>query len=116
MRWHPAPGARSGQLLPCLLCTPQPQQLYGETGAQSSIVHALDAALGIQHDTCSWLKAYLLDMRAHMPPAHRAFVAALEAGPSLRVATEAHPGHLKVCDWRVRAGGRTDETAAGTHL
>jgi indoleamine 2,3-dioxygenase len=27
----------------------QPQQLYGETGAQSTAVHALDAALGIQH-------------------------------------------------------------------
>jgi indoleamine 2,3-dioxygenase len=27
----------------------QPQQLYGETGAQSTVVHAIDAALGIQH-------------------------------------------------------------------
>jgi indoleamine 2,3-dioxygenase len=27
----------------------QPQQLYGETGAQSTVVHALDAALGIKH-------------------------------------------------------------------
>jgi indoleamine 2,3-dioxygenase len=27
-----------------------PQQLYGETGAQSTILHALDAALGITHE------------------------------------------------------------------
>jgi indoleamine 2,3-dioxygenase len=27
----------------------QPQQLYGETGAQSTIVPAFDAVLGIQH-------------------------------------------------------------------
>ncbi len=25
-------------------------QLYGETGAQSSILHAFDAALGIEHE------------------------------------------------------------------
>lgn len=72
-----------------------PQQLYGETGAQSSILHALDAALGIQHDECSWLKAYLLDMRAHMPPAHRAFIARLEVGHSLRAAAAAAPAALR---------------------
>jgi indoleamine 2,3-dioxygenase len=77
----------------------QPQQLYGATGAQSSIAHAFDASLGIQHDACSWLRAYLLDMRRHMPPAHRAFIAGLEAGPSLRQAAEAHPGSLKVGGW-----------------
>ena len=59
-------------------------------------MHAFDAALGIQHEACSWLRAYLLDMRRHMPPAHRAFIAALEAGPSLRQAAEAHPASLKV--------------------
>lgn len=74
----------------------QAQQLYGETGAQSSIVPALDAALGIQHDRCSWLAAYLGDQRAHMPRAHRAFIASLEAGPSLREAAEAGPSSLKV--------------------
>ena len=31
----------------------QPQQLYGETGAQSPLLHALDAALGIEHP-CGW--------------------------------------------------------------
>ncbi|KAF8062937.1 KIN14Q [Scenedesmus sp. PABB004] len=60
-----------------------PQQLYGETGAQSSVVPALDAALGIEHER-GWLSTYLAAMRAHMPPAHRAFLDALEAGPSVR--------------------------------
>ena len=65
--------------------TPQPQQLYGETGAQSPILHALDAVLGIEHEA-GWLRAYLLDMRAYMPPAHRAFLRGLERGPTLRAA------------------------------
>ncbi|GLC50524.1 hypothetical protein PLESTB_000389300 [Pleodorina starrii] len=30
--------------------SPEPVQLYGETGAQSSILHAFDAALGVQHE------------------------------------------------------------------
>jgi hypothetical protein len=30
-----------------------PVELYGETGAQSSIVAAVDAALGIEHE-CGW--------------------------------------------------------------
>lgn len=138
----------------------QPQQFYGETGAQSAILHALDAALGIRHDQCrcgrcpasccccchcvlsrrccchagpksltvwyspaasmlhpaltshpprcpartrSWLAAYLRDMRQHMPPAHRAFVAHLEAGTSLRSAVEGAPGNRAL---RVRASGR----------
>jgi indoleamine 2,3-dioxygenase len=52
-------------------------QLYGETGAQSSIVPAFDAALGIEHEE-GWLRDYLHDMRAHMPPAHRAYLGSLE--------------------------------------
>ena len=28
----------------------EPVQLYGETGAQSSILHSFDATLGIQHE------------------------------------------------------------------
>uniref|UniRef100_A0A383VPZ4 Indoleamine 2,3-dioxygenase n=1 Tax=Tetradesmus obliquus TaxID=3088 RepID=A0A383VPZ4_TETOB len=66
----------------------QPQQLYGETGAQSTVVHALDAALGIQH-TKGWMQAYLTDMRAHMPPSHRAFLHQLEQEPSVRDAVQA---------------------------
>jgi indoleamine 2,3-dioxygenase len=32
------------------------------------------------------LQKYLTDMRAHMPPSHRAFLCGLEAGPSVRSA------------------------------
>ena len=56
--------------------------LRGETGAQSAIVPALDALLGVGHAPDPLL-AYLKEMREYMPPGHRAFVAATEAGPQL---------------------------------
>lgn len=60
-----------------------PQMFRGETGAQSSIVPALDAALGIEHAE-DLLRRYLQEMRDYMPPKHRAFIEAIEAGPSIR--------------------------------
>jgi len=54
-----------------------PQQFRGETGAQSSIVPALDAMLGVTHYEDA-LSLYLQEMRAYMPPAHRAFIESLE--------------------------------------
>lgn len=60
-----------------------PQQFRGETGAQSSIVPALDAALGVSHQDDP-LRPYLIEMQDYMPPQHRAFVRRLEAGPSVR--------------------------------
>jgi indoleamine 2,3-dioxygenase len=54
-----------------------PQQLRGETGAQSSIVPALDAGFGIRH-TDDPLTQYLNEMRDYMPPRHRAFLGALQ--------------------------------------
>ncbi|KAG2438059.1 hypothetical protein HXX76_005669 [Chlamydomonas incerta] len=59
----------------------KPLQLYGETGAQSSVLHAFDAALGVQHEQV-WLRDYLDTMVAHMPPPHRAFLATLAAANS----------------------------------
>jgi indoleamine 2,3-dioxygenase len=34
------------------------------------------------------MRGYLADMRAHMPPSHRAFLLQLEAGPSVREAVQ----------------------------
>ncbi len=61
----------------------QPQRFRGETGAQSSIVPTLDAALGITH-RADPLRPYLLEMRTYMPPAHRDFIKAVEDGPRVR--------------------------------
>lgn len=55
----------------------QPQQFRGETGAQSGIIPALDAALGVQHADDP-LRAYLREMLDYMPPAHRQFVLDIE--------------------------------------
>ncbi len=59
------------------------QQFRGETGAQSAIIPALDAVLGIVHKDDP-LRQHLLEMRQYMPPKHRAFLEAIEAGPSIR--------------------------------
>jgi indoleamine 2,3-dioxygenase len=61
----------------------KPQQFRGETGAQSSIIPSLDAALGIEHEN-DFMKRYLNEMRDYMPPKHRAFIEAVEQGPSVR--------------------------------
>jgi indoleamine 2,3-dioxygenase len=61
----------------------KPQRLRGETGAQSGIVPALDAALGVDH-AGDPLREYLAEMRHYMPPRHRAFIEAVEAAPSIR--------------------------------
>jgi indoleamine 2,3-dioxygenase len=61
----------------------QPQSFRGETGAQSSIIPSCDAVLGITHEK-DVLHAYLMEMRDYMPPRHRAFIEAVEAGPSVR--------------------------------
>ncbi|MEW6301282.1 MAG: hypothetical protein AB1671_26705 [Thermodesulfobacteriota bacterium] len=60
-----------------------PQQFRGETGAQSAIIPALDAALGVAHKDDP-LRPYLMEMRDYMPPEHRAFIEAIEHGPAIR--------------------------------
>jgi indoleamine 2,3-dioxygenase len=62
-------------------------KLRGETGAQSGIVPALDALLGVAHADDP-LRTYLLEMREYMPRGHRAFVRALEARGQLRAYVE----------------------------
>jgi indoleamine 2,3-dioxygenase len=73
----------------------KPQTFRGETGAQSSIVPALDAVLGIGHAQ-DVLRDYLMEMRAYMPPNHRAFIEAREAAGSVR-------------DFAIECGGATLE-------
>ena len=61
----------------------RPQQFRGETGAQSSIVPSLDAALGVTHQE-DVLYTYLQEMRQYMPAAHRDFIRSVQEGPSIR--------------------------------
>jgi indoleamine 2,3-dioxygenase len=79
----------------------KPVQLRGETGAQSPIVPALDAALGVRHADDP-LRVYLREMRDYQPPAQRAFVAELEAGSAVRRCIEANrevaPGLVRAYD------------------
>jgi indoleamine 2,3-dioxygenase len=54
------------------------QRFHGETGAQSSIIPCLDAALGVRHRSDE-LRVYLLAMREYMPREHVRFLEGLEA-------------------------------------
>ena len=65
----------------------RPQQFRGETGAQSSIVPALDAMLGVTHSE-DMLSLYLQEMRTYMPPQHRAFIESLERRVPVRTFVE----------------------------
>ncbi len=56
----------------------KPQRLRGGSGAQSSVIPAVVAALGIHHQA-SELTHHLEVMKAYMPPAHRRFVAEAES-------------------------------------
>ena len=67
----------------------QPQKFRGETGAQSSIIPALDAALGIGHEFDE-MRAYLQEMRDYMPKQHRVFLTQLEEWGGLRPFVEQH--------------------------
>lgn len=72
----------------------RPQHFHGQTGAQSSVIPALDALLGIEleHDE---MRSYLEAMRGCMPVAHRRFIEATWRGPSLREFSKAHLGELR---------------------
>ena len=76
------------------------RRLRGETGAQSTIVPSLDALLGVPHAPDPLL-AYLREMRDYMPPGHRAFLEAVEAGPDLGdFVTREASGHPALAELR----------------
>lgn len=82
----------------------------GETGAQSSVIPAIDAALGLRCDdlggdaNAATLVPYLLRMRDYMPPAHARLIADLEApGQHLRNFCAQHPALVDAFDAAVRA-------------
>lgn len=67
----------------------QPQSFRGQTAAQSSIIPALVAALGLHHET-NGLTQHLEIMKTHMPKPHREFITAMhESG--IRAAVLRHP-------------------------
>jgi indoleamine 2,3-dioxygenase len=66
-----------------------PQSFRGETGAQSSIIPAVNAALGIRHKD-SLLTRHLDDMRNYMPAEHRRFI---ESQVSVRARVKEVVGH-----------------------
>jgi len=77
----------------------RPRQFRGETGAQSGIVPALDAALGIEHADDP-MRPYLMEMRDYMPPEHRRYIERLERGTDVRAYVLRHRGdHPELADW-----------------
>ncbi len=71
----------------------RPVEFRGETGAQSSIIPAFDAALGIEHEFDE-MRAYLVEMRAYMPHPHRRVLEELERGPSIRAFVDRPAGSV----------------------
>jgi len=61
----------------------EPVFLNGETGAQSSIMPSLVAALGVKHAQTG-MTDYLAAMENYMPVGHREFIRATRRGPSIR--------------------------------
>ena len=56
----------------------QPRKYAGATAAQSSLLQALDAGLGIQHND-----QFLKQMRRYMPAGHQRFIVTMENAPSM---------------------------------
>ncbi|MGN9843174.1 indoleamine 2,3-dioxygenase [Nonomuraea sp. H19] len=61
----------------------EPLVLAGGSAAQSSLIQAFDAGLGIRHRD-ELTAGFLTGMRAYMPGPHRRFLEDLEGGPSVR--------------------------------
>lgn len=97
-----APAVFYGQIRPWLSGWPEPGLVYEGTGteapqriaggsaAQSPLIQAYDALLGIAHPSPA-SGPFLLEMRRYMSPTHRAFLERLELGPSVRAFLEGRP-------------------------
>ncbi|XP_031570562.1 indoleamine 2,3-dioxygenase 2-like isoform X2 [Actinia tenebrosa] len=62
----------------------KPMKYFGGSAAQSSVFQAIDGFLEIPHQTNTGDEHFLTKMRMYMPPKHRAFIEAIESGPSLK--------------------------------
>ncbi|XP_037668514.1 indoleamine 2,3-dioxygenase 2 isoform X2 [Choloepus didactylus] len=60
----------------------EPLKYSGGSAAQSTVLHAFDAFLGIQHGKQS--ADFLHRMRGYMPPSHKAFIEEICSAPSLK--------------------------------
>jgi len=54
------------------------QVFRGETGAQSTIIPALDAVLGVEFDPGDALARHQAELQRYMPPAHRSFLSTVQ--------------------------------------
>jgi len=93
-----------------------PVKLAGGSAAQSSLFQAIDAALGISHEHED-SRPFLLTMRRHMPPQHRAFLETLdEGGPLLRsLVMERRADHRELGE-RYQAAVRALDSFRKTHF
>ena len=72
-------------------CKGNPRSYFGGSAAQSSLLQAIDAMLGITHHEES-SRSYLVMMRNYMPTGHAAYIHALEKDRPLARAIEQHNG------------------------
>lgn len=75
-------------------CSEIPRHYFGGSAAQSSLLQAIDAMLGIAHGE-RHARSYLIEMRKYMPQQHAAYIAVLEARAPLADRIAAHCGSTR---------------------
>ena len=68
----------------------EPKQFIGGSAAQSPLIQAVDAGLGIRHEKPETQK-FLSAMRGYMLPLHRQFIDKLEDMSTIRAFAQSHP-------------------------